>query len=157
MENEILQNINKAQEKKRPRFVVGDKVNVSVRLKEGEKERIQALSWRGHRQTSQVRQRAQCYLHRAENFRRCWRRAYFPGSLSLRREDRGGVFEFDVRRSRLYYLRALQGKKARLKESERFGEIVASDWMKWQRRFLLKQQHAAPVETAPAEDKKPKA
>ena len=33
----------------------------------------------------------------------------------------------DVRRSRLYYLRALQGKKARLKESERFGDIVAPD------------------------------
>ena len=31
----------------------------------------------------------------------------------------------DVRRSRLYYLRDLKGKKARLKESEAFADLIA--------------------------------
>ena len=43
-------------------FNVGDNVKVHYRIKEGNRERIQVL---------------------------CWCRAYFPGSLSQDREDRG--------------------------------------------------------------------
>ena len=43
MQNSIIDKIESTQLKDRPAFRVGDRVNVSVRLKEGDKERIQAF------------------------------------------------------------------------------------------------------------------
>jgi hypothetical protein len=57
-----------------------------------------------------------------------------------------------VRQSRLYYLRSLRGKKARLKEAERFGEAVGAV-----EPTPAAAEAAAPAEAtpaAPAEDKK---
>lgn len=156
MENQILENINKAQEKKRPRFAVGDKVNVSVRLKEGEKERIQAFrgvviakhpkSGRGPNATFTVRK-----ISEGVGVERIFP-VHSPYVEKIEVESSS-----DVRRSRLYYLRALQGKKARLKESERFGDIVLPTTPEAAAPVTPETPAAAPVEAAPAEDKKPKA
>lgn len=126
MQNPIIEQINQSQEKKRPNFAVGDKVNVFVRLKEGEKERIQAFrgvviakqpkSGRGPGATFTVRK-----ISEGVGVERI-----FPiHSPFIERIEIAG--SSTVRRSRLYYLRSLSGKKARLKERERFGEELVAD------------------------------
>lgn len=127
MQNQILENINKAQEKKRPDFRVGDRVNVSVRLKEGEKERIQAFrglviskspkSGKGPGATFTVRK-----ISEGVGVERIFP-VHSPFIEKIVIETSS-----EVRRSRLYFLRELKGKKARLKEAERFGtEMVAEE------------------------------
>ncbi len=120
MQNQILETINKAQEKKRPSFRVGDRVNISVRLKEGEKERIQAFkglviskspkSGRGPSATFTVRK-----ISEGVGVERIFP-VHSPFIEKIEIEASS-----EVRRSRLYFLRELKGKKARLKESNRFG------------------------------------
>lgn len=123
MQNTIIETINRSQEKKRPAFKVGDKVVVNIRLKEGDKERLQAF--RGVVIAKQPKS------------------GKGPGAMFTVRKISEGVgvekifpihspmvdsieveSSSDVRRSRLYYLRTLKGKKARLKESETFAELV---------------------------------
>jgi len=127
MQNQILENINKAQEKKRPAFRVGDRVNVSVRLKEGEKERIQAFkglviskspkSGKGPGATFTVRK-----ISEGVGVERIFP-VHSPFIEKIVIETSS-----EVRRSRLYFLRELKGKKARLKEAERFGvEMVTEE------------------------------
>lgn len=126
MQNQTLENINKAQEKKRPNFRVGDRVNVSVRLKEGEKERIQAFrglvisktpkSGRGPGATFTVRK-----ISEGVGVERIFPiHSPFVEKIEIEASS-------EVRRSRLYFLRELKGKKARLKESERFGKEMLSE------------------------------
>lgn len=124
MRNKIIDSINAAQEKKRPFFNVGDKVNVHVRLKEGDKERIQAFrgvvisknpkSGRGPHAMFTVRK-----ISEGVGVERI-----FPvHSPFVEKIEIEGASK--VRRSRLYYLRALKGKKARLKESDKIlSELV---------------------------------
>lgn len=127
MQNPILENINKAQEKKRPAFRVGDRVNISVRLKEGEKERIQAFrglviskspkSGRGPGATFTVRK-----ISEGVGVERIFP-VHSPFIEKIEIETSS-----EVRRSRLYFLRELKGKKARLKEADRFGvEMVTEE------------------------------
>ncbi len=123
MQNPIIDALNRSQEKKRPDFQVGDKVVVNIRLKEGEKERLQAF--RGVVIAKQPKS------------------GKGPGAMFTVRKISEGVgvekilpihspmvesieveTSSEVRRSRLYYLRNLKGKKARLKESETFAELV---------------------------------
>lgn len=125
MQNSIIDKINQSQEKKRPNFHVGDKVSVSVRLKEGDKERVQVF-------------RGVVILKQPKSGKG-------PGSTFTVRKISAGVgverifpihspfiekieieTSSDVRRSRLYFLRNLTGKKARLKESEHFGDAIAA-------------------------------
>jgi large subunit ribosomal protein L19 len=126
MQNQTLENINKAQEKKRPNFRVGDRVNVSVRLKEGEKERIQAFrglvisktpkSGKGPGATFTVRK-----ISEGVGVERIFPiHSPFVEKIEIEASS-------EVRRSRLYFLRELKGKKARLKESERFGKEMLSE------------------------------
>jgi large subunit ribosomal protein L19 len=126
VQNAIIDSLNKSQEKKRPNFSVGDKVNVHVRLKEGDKERVQAFkgvviskhpkSGKGPEATFTVRK-----ISEGVGVERI-----FPvHSPFIERIDIES--SSTVRRSRLYYLRGLKGKKARLKESERFGELVSPE------------------------------
>lgn len=139
MQNAILDRINKEQQKKRPKFEVGDKVNVQVRLKEGDKERIQAFrgiviskqpkSGLGPSATFTVRK-----ISEGIGVERIFP-VHSPSIEKIEIESSS-----QVRRSRLYYLRGLKGKKARLKEAERFGEIV-----------LPTVETPAPVEAAAAE------
>ena len=126
MQNPILERLNNAQEKQRPRFSVGDKISVFVRLKEGDKERIQAFrgvviskspkSGKGPNATFTVRK-----ISEGIGVERIFP-VHSPYIERLEVESSSVV-----RRSRLYFLRALRGKKARLKEAERFGdELVAA-------------------------------
>ena len=126
MQNAIIDNIEKSQQKKRPRCDVGDKVTVSVRLKEGDKERIQAFkgvvickhpkSGKGPNATFTVRK-----ISEGVGVERIFP-VHSPFIEKLEIESSSAV-----RRSRLYYLRSLKGKKARLKESERFGEVLVNE------------------------------
>lgn len=125
MQDAILEKINNAQEKKRPRFAVGDRVSVSVRLKEGDKERIQIFrgivilkhpkSGKGPNATFTVRK-----ISEGVGVERIFP-VHSPYVEKIEIETSA-----QVRRSRLFYLRALKGKKARLKEAERFGDAVAT-------------------------------
>lgn len=126
MQNQILENINKAQEKKRPNFRVGDRVNVSVRLKEGEKERVQAFrglvisktpkSGKGPSANFTVRK-----ISEGVGVERIFPiHSPFIEKIEIEASS-------EVRRSRLYFLRELKGKKARLKEADRFGEEMVAE------------------------------
>lgn len=126
MQNRIIDTIQKAQEKKRPTFRVGDKVSVSVRLKEGDKERIQAFqgvvisrspkSGKGPHATFTVRK-----ISEGVGVERVFPvHSPFVEKIQV-------LSSAQVRKSRLYYLRSLKGKKARLKEAERFAEIIAPE------------------------------
>jgi large subunit ribosomal protein L19 len=113
--------------KKRPNFHVGDRVSVSVRLKEGDKERIQIFrgvvivkhpkSGKGPGATFTVRK-----ISEGVGVERIFPvHSPFVEKIDIEASS-------DVRRSRLFYLRSLRGKKARLKETERFGdELLVTD------------------------------
>jgi len=100
-------------------------VVVSVRLKEGDKERIQAFrgvviskqpkSGKGASATFTVRK-----VSEGVGVERIFP-VHSPAIEKLEVESSS-----EIRRSRLYYLRNLAGKKARLKEAERFGEIIVA-------------------------------
>ncbi len=126
MQDAILEKINLAQQKKRPNFQVGDRVSVSVRLKEGEKERIQIFrgvvilkhpkSGKGPSATFTVRK-----ISEGVGVERVFP-VHSPYVEKIDIETSASV-----RKSRLFYLRNLKGKKARLKESERFAELIEPD------------------------------
>jgi large subunit ribosomal protein L19 len=96
-----------------PEFLPGDTVRVQVRIKEGDKERLQAFEGvviaktRGPQASFTVRKMS--FGHGVERI--------FPvnskviDKLEVLRSAR-------VRRAKLYYLRALRGKAARLREAE---------------------------------------
>lgn len=123
MQNPILSKLSKEQEKKRPKFAVGDRVNVHVRLKEGDKERVQAFrgvvickhpkSGVGNRATFTVRK-----VSEGVGVERIFP-VHSPFIEKIEVESSSSV-----RRSRLYYLRGLRGKKARLKSAEKFTDLI---------------------------------
>jgi large subunit ribosomal protein L19 len=125
VQNSIIEKINTSQEKKRPNFKVGDKVSVSVRLKEGDKERTQIFrgvvvlkqpkSGKGPGATFTVRK-----ISAGVGVERIFP-IHSPVLEKIEIESSS-----DVRRSRLFFLRKLTGKKARLKESETFAEAIAA-------------------------------
>ena len=107
--------IEKSQMREQPAFRVGDTLNVHFRIREGEKERVQVFKGVVIRKTRGG-----------------------PGATFTVRKISGGVgverifplhsprieklevaARGHVRRSRLYYLRDLRGKKARLREPQR--------------------------------------
>jgi len=112
MVHPIIQEIEKEQLKaKLPDFNVGDTVEVRVRIKEGEKERIQpfigvvtAKKHGGARANFTVRRIVQ-----GEGIERVFP-LHSPNIVGVRVRHRG-----EVRRAKLYYLRDLKGKAARIK------------------------------------------
>ena len=90
------------QKRKLPAFRVGDTVIVNYRIREGEKERIQAFQG-----VVLARNRGGIGVERI-----------FP-EHSPRIESLDIVSRGLVRRARLYYLRDLAGKAARLKQARR--------------------------------------
>jgi large subunit ribosomal protein L19 len=96
-----------------PQFAPGDTIRVQVRIKEGDKERLQAFEGvvisktRGPQASFTVRKMS--FGHGVERI--------FPinskviDKLEVLRSAR-------VRRAKLYYLRSLRGKAARLREAE---------------------------------------
>src|SRR6266705_3174368 len=89
-----------------PEFVPGDQVRVQVRIKEGEKERLQAFEGlviainKGPQGTFTVRK-----MSFGQGVERI-----FPFNSKV---------VYKVRRAKLFYIRGLRGKAARLKEVER--------------------------------------
>jgi len=110
-----------------PNFGPGDTVRVHVRIKEGDKERLQAFEGiviartRGPQASFTVRKMS--FGHGVERI--------FPENSRV--IDRVELLRSSkVRRAKLYYLRALRGKAARLRDVER------------------EHEHAAPAETVAA-------
>ena len=114
--NKIIQTLEQEyiqiQDKKIPAFRTGDSVVVQVKVKEGNRERLQAFEGvviarrnRGLNSSFTVRK-----VSHGEGVERVFR-LYSPLIASIHLKRRG-----DVRRSKLYYLRNLQGRKARIKE-----------------------------------------
>jgi len=95
-----------------PPFAPGDTIEVKVRVKEGERERLQAFAGvviakrnRGLNSAFTVRK-----ISYGEGVERVFQ-TYSPNVQEITVIRRG-----DVRRAKLYYLRNLRGKAARIKE-----------------------------------------
>jgi len=98
--------------KKIPEFGSGDTVVVQVKIKEGDRERLQAFEGiviakrnRGLNSSFTVRK-----ISHGEGVERVFQ-TYSPLVSEIKVKRRG-----DVRRAKLYHLRGLQGKAARIKE-----------------------------------------
>lgn len=104
-----------------PNFRIGDSIRVFFRISEGDKERVQAFEGvligqkrGGNRASIRVRK-----ISFGEGVERV-----FP--LSSPRVERIEVVQTGrVRRAKLYYLRDLRGKKARIKERQDYGRRPA--------------------------------
>ncbi len=104
-----------------PAFEPGDQVRVQVRIKEGEKERLQAFEGlviavnRGPQGTFTVRKMS---------FGQGVERIFPFNSKVIDKVEK--IRSYRVRRAKLYYIRGLRGKAARLKEVDRVtGKIRA--------------------------------
>lgn len=110
--NKIIQQINQEQMKDIPAFAAGDTVVVQVKVKDGERERLQAFeglviakSNRGLNSSFTVRK-----VSHGEGVERTFQ-SHSPAIGGIEVKRRG-----DVRRAKLYYLRDLSGKAARIRE-----------------------------------------
>ncbi len=110
IENEQVEKL--AAERGVPEFGPGDTVRVSVKVVEGSRERVQAFEGvciarrnRGINSSFTVRK-----ISYGEGVERVFQ-LYSPQIADIAVMRRG-----DVRRAKLYYLRGLTGKKARIKE-----------------------------------------
>ena len=112
MSNIIKQLEAEQMTKQIPEFKTGDTVIVNVKVKEGDRERLQAFEGvviakrnRGLNSSFTVRK-----ISYGEGVERVFQ-TYSPliGSIELKRRG-------DVRKAKLYHLRELSGKAARIKE-----------------------------------------
>lgn len=111
---ELMNVVNQslAIEKNFPKFRAGDTVTVSYKIKEGNKERIQEfrgvviqLKGEGHTRTFTVRKMSGAFgVERIFPFA-----SPFIDAITVNKHG-------SVRRARIFYLRGLTGKKARIKE-----------------------------------------
>ncbi|MGH8729667.1 MAG: 50S ribosomal protein L19 [Burkholderiales bacterium] len=102
----------KRLKKKLPQFAAGDTVVVEVKVREGNRERLQAFEGiviakrnRGINSSFVVRK-----ISSGEGVERTFQ-TYSPRLAKIEVKRRG-----DVRRAKLYYLRARSGKAARIRE-----------------------------------------
>ncbi len=112
MSNIIQELENEQITKEVPAFAPGDTLVVQVKVKEGSRERLQAFEGiciarrnRGLNSAFTVRK-----ISHGEGVERVFQ-TYSPSVESITVKRRG-----DVRRAKLYYLRGLSGKAARIKE-----------------------------------------
>jgi large subunit ribosomal protein L19 len=97
-----------------PEFVPGDQIRVQVKIKEGDKERLQAFEGlviainNGPQGTFTVRKMS---------FGQGVERIFPFNSKVIDKIEK--VRSYKVRRSKLFYIRGLRGKAARLKEIDR--------------------------------------
>jgi large subunit ribosomal protein L19 len=111
--NRIIDELNQEQmERKFPEFAPGDTVVVSVKVKEGNRERLQAFEGvviairnRGLNSAFTVRK-----MSHGTGVERVFQ-TFSPLIDSVTVKRRG-----DVRRAKLYYLRGREGKSARIRE-----------------------------------------
>ena len=109
----IIDEINAEQmQREVPEFAPGDIVTVNVKVKEGNRERLQAfegvviaIKSRGLHSAFTVRK-----ISHGTGVERVFQ-TYSPLIDSIEVKRRG-----DVRRAKLYYLRGLEGKAARIRE-----------------------------------------
>lgn len=112
MSNIIQQLEQEQMDREIPEFYPGDTLVVQVRVKEGERERLQAFEGvciakrnRGLNSAFTVRK-----LSHGEGVERVFQTySYGVASIKVKRSGK-------VRRAKLYYLRGLTGKSARIKE-----------------------------------------
>ena len=97
-----------------PKFVPGDSVRVHVKIKEGDKERLQAFEGVV---ISRSRGPQASFTVRKISFGQGVERIFPENSRVIDKVEL--VRSSKVRRAKLYYLRALRGKAARLKDVER--------------------------------------
>jgi large subunit ribosomal protein L19 len=115
MSNPIIEKLlAKSQRTDIPQFAPGDTVRVQVKIKEGDKERLQAFEGvviartRGTQASFTVRKMS--FGHGVERI--------FP--INSKVIDKVELIRSSkVRRAKLYYLRSLRGKAARLRDVER--------------------------------------
>ena len=112
MSNIIQELENEQMSKEIPEFGPGDTLVVQVKVKEGERERLQAFEGvciakknRGLNSSFTVRK-----ISHGEGVERVFQ-TYSPLVSEIKVSRRG-----DVRRAKLYYLRGRTGKAARIKE-----------------------------------------
>jgi len=113
MTNKIIQQLEAEQMNKEiPAFAAGDSVTVQVKVREGDRERLQAYEGvviakrnRGINSAFTVRK-----ISSGVGVERTFQ-TYSPLVDSITVKRRG-----DVRKAKLYHLRALSGKAARIKE-----------------------------------------
>lgn len=111
--SKIIEAIEKQKmEKKIPQFKAGDTITVHVKVKEGNRERLQAFEGmviarrnRGFNSSFTVRK-----VSYGEGVERVFP-LYSPAVAKIEVKRRG-----DVRRAKLYYLRSRSGKAARIRE-----------------------------------------
>ena len=110
----IIQKFIAKVQRTHPNFKPGDNVRVQVKIKEGDKERLQAFEGVVIKKTSgphaSFTVRKMSFGHGVERI--------FPMNTTVIDKievTRSGK----VRRAKLYYLRGLRGKAARLKEADR--------------------------------------
>lgn len=96
-----------------PDFVPGDTVRVQVKIKEGDKERLQAFEGVV---ISRTRGPQASFTVRKISFGQGVERIFPLNSRVLDKID--VVRSSKVRRAKLYYLRGLRGKAARLRDAE---------------------------------------
>jgi large subunit ribosomal protein L19 len=109
----IIQQLDQEQMNREvPDFAAGDTVVVQIKVKEGDRERLQAFEGvviakrnRGLNSAFTVRK-----ISHGEGVERVFQ-TYSPAVAEIQVKRRG-----DVRRAKLYYLRGLTGKAARIKE-----------------------------------------
>jgi len=97
-----------------PDFAPGDTIRVQVKIKEGEKERLQAFEGVV---ISRSRGPQASFTVRKISFGQGVERIFPESSRVVDKVDL--VRSSKVRRSKLYYLRGLRGKAARLKDVDR--------------------------------------
>jgi len=104
--------LEQATQDRHPQFVIGDTVRVHYKVKEGNKERIQiftgaVIARKGSGISESITVRRVSYGEGVERV--------FP--LNSPNIDKIEIDRYGkVRRAKLYYLRGLAGKKARIKE-----------------------------------------
>ena len=104
-----------------PAFAPGDTVRVQVKIREGEKERLQAFEG----MVIACRKGAQgSFTVRKMSFGQGVERIFPYNSKVVDKVEK--VRSYEVRRSKLFYLRGLRGKAARLREVERAAKLRIS-------------------------------
>lgn len=115
MSNLIIEKLlAKTQRTDIPQFVPGDTVRVQVKIKEGDKERLQAFEGVV---LARTRGPQASFTVRKISFGQGVERIFPVNSKVIDRVD--VVRSSKVRRAKLYYLRNLRGKAARLRDVER--------------------------------------
>jgi large subunit ribosomal protein L19 len=114
MSNLVIEKLlSKTRRTDLPNFGPGDTVRVHVKIKEGDKERVQAFEGVV---ISRTRGPQASFTVRKVSFGQGVERIFPATSRVIDRVD--VLRSSRVRRAKLYYLRSLKGKAARLRETE---------------------------------------